>query len=244
MNLLTLNQVKMLKSASKGYLTAILNLQPAFRYKGNNTCPQAGKCKAICLQYTGRNRFNEDARVRKTKLYYDDQCAFYQMLVGDIRALLAKAEREDLIPAVRLNGLSDVFFEQDTVSEGKSIFQLFPDLTFWDYTKHEERMLGKLPPNYHLTYSLNEKTSPGFVEKLLKAKKSAAFVYVGEMPRYHSVENRVYPVISGDDHDLRFLDKPGRLVGLRYKLSFNTKEGKAYRPTKSNGFLTVIQEST
>lgn len=241
MHLITLNQAKMLKSAEFGYISAILNLAPAFKYKGENTCPMAGQCKAFCLQHTGHNRFPtaHAARERRTKLYYDDPTAFYTLLRLDLTSLLAKAKEMRLAPTMRLNGLSDLPWERGFAE----LFRTFSELQFIDYTKLPYRMFGKLPKNYHLTYSINEKTPPDMVESIYANTPyncAAVFdVKRGEpLPKTHTINGRRYPVIDGDHSDLRHLDERGAIVGLRYKIAMPTGKGlKAKR-----GFIILKEE--
>jgi hypothetical protein len=244
MHLLTINQVKMQKATKQGYLSAILNLQPAYWYAEQNTCKWAGRCKAICLQHCGRNKFDmsADARIRKTHMYYDNPAKFYSLMIWDIDALIRKANREGLIPTVRLNGLSDIRWQDaDVLDTGKNIFELYPNLQFIDYTKEDDRLFESLPENYHLTYSINEKTIPGMVRSIYKHTRfNAAQVFVGDLPAKFKHDNKLFTVIDGDDSDLRHLDTRQCIVGLRYKRAF-VDNGKAYRPTKSNGFLTIVE---
>lgn len=246
MKLLTLNQVKMLKSADEGYLSAILNLQPAMRYNGVNTCPWAGKCKGTCLENTGRNRFDgaRIARERKTKLLIDHPAAFMQLLREDLQALVRKAKRENVRPSTRLNGLSDInWLDPQYQIEGSTIFDLFPSIQFIDYTKDPNRLFDTVPANYHLTYSYNEKTTLEQLVPWLDSRFNVAKLYVGEdLPTTDTFNGLGYhiPVIDGSGHDLRHLDPRGCIVGLKYRLPFVMADGKAYRPTKSNGFLHVL----
>jgi len=195
-HLLTLSQTKMNKSDTYGYLSAVLHLEPAYKYKGNNTCRFAGKCKATCIAHTGRNRFDNAraARIRRTQLYYEAPVEFYTMLCADIFSLIRKAKRESLIPTVRLNGTSDIPFENDDVGSGKNIFQIFPDLQFIDYTKWVARMFVDMPPNYHLTYSINEKTPAGTVARIYRETRyNAAQVFVNNLPKSFTVDDVTYP---------------------------------------------------
>lgn len=232
MNLLTLNQAKMIKSQRFKHLSAVLQLAPAFKYSGQNTCPYAGTCKAFCLQHTGHNRFDaaKDARERRTKLWYDDRDQFLALLRADIEALERKAKREGLKPTIRLNGLSDLRWED----EAPELFKRFPRLQFIDYTKDFSRMFVDLPDNYHLTYSLNEKSSPDALDQVFsRTRYNAAQVFTGDIPSTF----RGYPVISGDESDLRHRDPRGHVVGLRFKLPFPAPGGKARRPQKETPFI-------
>ncbi len=83
-----------------------------------------------------------------------DRANFLKQLINEIRQHAEKCKREGYTPAVRLNGTSDVSWERF------KIFEMFPDVRFYDYTKIYKRALkwarGEYPKNYHITYSLNE----------------------------------------------------------------------------------------
>jgi len=203
----------------------------------------AGKCFATCLAHSGRMRFemNKVSRLWKTRMFLEQREEFFKLLCDDIDALLRKAQREGLTPTVRLNGTSDIAWEDIPVADGLNIFELYKELQFIDYTKIAERMLRKQPSNYHLTYSINEKTKAGFIENLYaNTRFNAAAVFANDMPKYHNVDGTIYSVISGDVSDLRHLDKRKRIVGLTYKLAYVNRDGSAFRPVKDNGFLNMI----
>ena len=245
MNLITTNQKKMLLSDGTGYLSACLNLEPNFKYAGQNTCPFAGRCAKHCLSNCGRNRFDsaKAARVRRTKLYYDERVLFYAMLRGDLAALENRARKQGLKPTMRLNCLSDIAWEDDDVEGGKNIFELHPGIQFYDYTKVPYRMLKPLPVNYHLTYSVSERTPVGFVDSCLDIGVNVAIVFNGELPKRiegESCSRTKRKVIDGDVNDLRFLDRKGVIVGLRYKKAFTNKDGSAYKPVKDTPFCRML----
>src|SRR4051812_18854840 len=113
MKLLTAANVKTMKGESLGYLTAILHLAPA-RLSGFNTCPMASKgCAAACLNTAGRGRFTrtQEARIRKTREFFNQREQFVALLVKDILALVRRAARQNLVPVIRLNGTSDIRWE-------------------------------------------------------------------------------------------------------------------------------------
>jgi hypothetical protein len=236
MHLITLNQAKMLKSTGKGYLSGCLNLAPAYNYRGHNTCPYAGQCKASCLQYCGRNGMSMArlARERKTMLFYDDLDTFRYMLFADLAALRAKAKREDVVPTFRFNCLSDISIE-DYLPD---MFSAFPEIQFIDYTKVYSRMFKELPDNYHLTYSINEKTPAGIINKIYSNTRfNCAAVFEKPVPSRYKFDGKLYPVISGDESDLRHLDPRQAIVGLKYKNPMHNKKlkGKALKP----GFIIL-----
>lgn len=239
MKLLTVNQVKMLKSEHYRHLSAILQLKPAFSYKGFKTCPDAGKCAATCLAYAGLNRFGTNAQERRTRLFVDDPALFFNWLERDISSLIKKGKQLNRPVTVRLNGLSDIPWENYRVYDGKHVFDRFPTVNFIDYTKSEERALNhsRFPiSNYSLTYSHNEKSNPLVEDTLLKRGMNIAVVFNVKKGNRLPESFNDCPVIDGDLSDLRHLDPAGVIVGLRYKKSFNPKTRKARLPV-INGFI-------
>ena len=75
-------------------------------------------------------------------------------------------------------------------------------------------MEGKLPSNYHLTYSRDETTPDTLVKSLCASGGNVAVVFRGKkLPS----EWLGIKVIDGDDSDLRFQDGCGKIVGLLEK---------------------------
>jgi hypothetical protein len=75
-------------------------------------------------------------------------------IVKDIEKGIKQAEKAGLTLLIRLNGTSDikwenVFFDYD--NKKTNIFDLFPNIQFYDYTKIANRI--DLPKNYDLTFS-------------------------------------------------------------------------------------------
>lgn len=241
--LLTIRTAKMDKSVKYSHLSAVLHLEPRFKRGKFNSCPNAGKCFATCLANSGRMRFdmNKAARLWKTELFLAHQNRFMAQLCTEVEALIRKAEREGLTPTVRLNGTSDIAWEDIPVEGKDNIMAVFPNTQWIDYTKIPERMLVKQPKNYHLTYSINEKTKPGFVDTVYKSTRfNCAQVYANSLPTFDNAgSSTVRRVLNGDVSDLRHLDKRGQIVGLTYKLSFSGINGTAYRPKKDNGFIQI-----
>lgn len=198
------------------YLTTILHLAPA-DLSGYNMCPMASMgCKAACLNTAGRGKFDnvQKARLRKTLLFKNDTKEFFELLRKDIDSLVRKASRNNKKPVVRLNGTSDIIFERIKVSEGKNIFELYPNVQFYDYTKIPVRFdkRWQLPYNYHLTFSASENNKDRCIE-VLNNGGNVAVVFRNELPN----EYWSYEVVDGDKHDLRFLDDTNVIVGLKAK---------------------------
>ena len=128
-SLLSVNaDAKTSKGTGTGYLTGILYLAPGSLAGVGNLCPHASPgCLAACLFTAGRAAMFEDiniARVRRTRFLKLDRAGFVAVLIGEIRALIRKAEREGLKPAVRLNGTSDLPWE----NLAPEVFAAFPKI--------------------------------------------------------------------------------------------------------------------
>lgn len=224
MKLLTTANYKTVKGEKIGYLTGILYLAPADLVQGVNLCPFASEgCKQSCLYTAGRGAFGnvKQARVAKTEMFRDNKQMFLLTLMKDIRALVRKAEKLKLTPCIRLNGTSDIRWEC-IKHEGKTIFEIFPSVQFYDYTADYLRKFENMPKNYHLTFSRKENNEIHALEMLSKGV-NVAMVFE-KLPESY----RGYKVISGDENDVRFIDEKGVIVGL-------TAKGKAKKD--NSGFV-------
>ena len=232
--LLTEENSKTQKGEKLGYLTGILYLAPSDESGVMNVCPMASPgCKAGCLFTAGRAQFTPDiikGRIRKTRYLYNDRARFVAQLHKNIQKLVKRAAKLGLIPAVRINGTSDL---------PQLALQLatdYPDVQFYDYTKIP-RPYDRIRANYHLTFSLSENNLPAALDALAHGVNVAV---VFNVKRGHDLPThwQGYTVIDGDMHDLRFLDKIPQgsaspvIVGLRAK-------GKAKKD--SFGFVQIAQ---
>jgi hypothetical protein len=209
---------KTVKGQKKGYLTGILYLAPVKESGAINVCPHASEgCAAACLFTAGRGAFDNvrNARVAKTLAFVHDRPAFMAQLCDDVRRLVAKAKRDGMIPCVRLNGTSDLPWENIRCGEHANIMQAFPDLQFYDYTKNPNRIAahleGRMPANYHLTFSRSEENDKVAIS-ILQSGGSVAIVFTALPAAFAGA-----PVVNGDETDLRFLDPRGCVVGLKAK---------------------------
>jgi len=152
---------KTVKGQKKGYLTGIVYLAP-YTLSGVNLCPTAelAGCHEACLYTAGRGIFSsvQTARLNKTVKFNNDLQGFMSQLIIDIKALQKKATKLGFIPLVRLNGTSDIRYENIYFShnnESVTIFEVFPDIQFYDYTKIVNRK--NISSNYDLTFSYSNK---------------------------------------------------------------------------------------
>lgn len=214
-NLLSVGaDAKTVKSLKKGILTGILYLAPN-TISGHNTCANATEgCKLACLYTSGHGRFNkvQEARIQKTKWFFEERETFMEQLVKNLETLERKAHRENMIPAVRLNGTSDIPFEKIRVTrqgnDFRNVMRAFPGIRFYDYTKILGRKLALATPNYHLTYSLAEDNDAQAIEALKQGYNLATVMRLGRNdPKPETWGG--YPVVDGDEFDARFLDPDG-----------------------------------
>jgi hypothetical protein len=107
-----------------------------------------------------------------------------------------------------------------------NIFEAFPNVQFYDYTKVLGRKVQGIS-NYHLTFSAAD-GNDGDVTKAISQGYNIATVFgikkTVPMPELYLGT----PVYNGDESDLRFLDPKGVIVGLYAK-------GKAKKDT--SGFV-------
>lgn len=232
------------------YETAIMYLAPAEQSLMGNVCPMAvmAGCEKACLFKAGRAGIFQAipaARIAKTQRYFSDRASFMVELVRDIERFRNYCIRKGVKPAVRLNGTSDIQWEVAHPCERKfvsgvhkfaSIFEAFPDVQFYDYTKVYKRAYRRLPSNYSLTLSYSE-ANPAYAAAVIKAAcetgMNMAVVYRSKAVRDNmlysgdafgeasngvvSTTRIIRPVIDGDNTDMRFTDPRGVIVGLYAK---------------------------
>jgi len=195
----------------------------------------AGECWKPCLNTAGRGGIIKNgettnaielARLRRTNFYWDNRKEFLAQLYKEIYMFTKKCEKTKQKPCIRLNGTSDIQWEYE-LHEGKNMFDHFPDVQFYDYTKIPTRKIDHIP-NYHLTWSYSE-ANEKYASKFDKVPHNKAVVFNGVLPSMF----KGLKVIDGDKTDMRFLDEPNSVVGLKAK-------GKARQDT--SGFvINVIQ---
>lgn len=219
--ILTRANQKIMKGEKLGYITTGIHLSPADLVSKKTLCPFASAgCKAACLNTAGHGnpamqrktgRFADmnpvqESRALRTIWFERDRASFMDKLRHELTLFVAKAKRENLIPAVRLNLTSDFPFHRT------GIMQDFPDVQFYDYTANLYN--DELPENYHLTFSRKEDND--LRVELAIAKGLNIAIAFDKLPDTY----KGLPVIDGDKDDLRFLDSVGKgqvIVGLKAK---------------------------
>ena len=216
--LFTFDNGKTPKGEKQGYLTAIMYLAPS-DLSGYLVCAFArlAQCELPCLNTVGRGRFDntQKARIRKTLMFHQFRDEFNILLISEMNRALRKAERMGLTLVYRLNGTSDIPWENEIIGYGLTIFEMFPKVQAYDYTKAPTR--HKLPDNYHLTFSYSGVDS--FRPIVAKWENKQTNQNIAVVFGHHTMpvvfDNR--EVVNGDASDLRFLDGHNVVVGLTAK---------------------------
>ena len=199
------------------YFSRILYLAPDNLADGKRTvCPYAkvAKCNEACLNTAGLGGVYssiQKSRIRKTLMFLNETEKFFDLLIKDIDKFVKECDKLGKKPALRLNGTSDIQWEAIEVEDFKNIFEMYPNIQFYDYTKIPTRKVSHIP-NYHLTWSYSQ-ANDKYASLFDKVPYNKAVVFFDALPSMF----KGLKVIDGDKHDMRFLDKSNSVVGLLAK---------------------------
>ena len=237
---------KTIKGLKKGYLTGIMYLSPS-KISGKNFCSSASKgCILACLNLAGRGVFNsvQLARYNKSRYFIEDQKNFMLDLVESIIRLKKKAINKGLIPVVRLNGTSDLLWENIKIS----LDDIFFTSKARKYILDNSQYFG-FNPSFNTLYKnkkinimelFSDVTFYDYTKHKIELRKNAlklnnynltfsrcedneskALNYL--INGYNSAfvfKNKIpstykgFKVFNGDESDLRFLDPKNCIIGL------------------------------
>lgn len=184
-------------------------------------------CRRLCLVSSGRNKLDylsgkhgiQDARNKRTMLYFSNRELFCKLLDVEIQRAKRKAERDGHIFAIRFNCTSDIpLTSLNKFPDGKNILERYSDVQIYDYTKRPMNLrISQQYKNYHVVLSYY-KGNDSLAKEWLANGGSIAVVFgvtnESQMPKTFFG----YPVINGDKYDARFLDPKNCVVGLKYKV--------------------------
>ena len=231
--LLTLNAKLSKQRAGEVSRVVGVTMAPSKR-SGVNVCGHAtpGCIRACVLWFAGRTVMpkNRRAAINRTLLWAYAPDLFYSRLRCELSRQQRNATRDGASLYVRLNVASDIY-------HGDELLESYPNITFYDYTKDNERAtknaLGLHPENYHLTYSVSEQSTFDDVRRVLEFGGNVAVVfdtvYTPQFKRFGYLPERVtftdgkrklsVRVVDGDEYDARTPTNDGRgvCVGLRLK---------------------------
>lgn len=226
---------KMIKNQKvSGNVTYVMYLAPAME-SGYNVCPNSTpECRLGCLSTSGRaamdlisgqNRI-KNARINKSKLFFEHNEFFMNWMFAEIRKYQAVAAKKGFDFSCRLNGTSDIDW-QNVKLNGKNVFETFPEVVFYDYTKNPAKFSFK-PDNYHLTFSYSGRNTETCV-KLLKRGFNIAVVFNVKKETELPKTFMGYNVLNGDLTDFRPNDGNGNVIGLKWKKIANKADNEAIK---------------
>jgi hypothetical protein len=103
-------------SIEKAVRIASLSLMP-----DSILCPWsiAAGCNELCLQSSGRGRFDSVAqgRQRKTDYFHNDTQAFLSQLIRELKNFEKLCNKTNVKPIVRLNVISDIQWERHGIPQ-------------------------------------------------------------------------------------------------------------------------------
>lgn len=194
-----------------------LALLPATYSELGNLCAFSDSCAETCVAFSGNGSFNSTMRSRqvKTHLMINYPESFMILLKHEISEVARKYKTAQ----IRLNTYSDIRYENIM----PEVFAHYPQIQFYDYTKHPVSSRPWLPENYKLTYSVSEKTTAKEIEKAKTANRNLAVVVsvrsgkVKDKWRAIKATWAGIPTVDGDQTDDRYSDPSGVVVILRRK---------------------------
>jgi hypothetical protein len=223
MKLITTKQYKFDRSATKGVITAGIQLAPSnesatvlHRPDLPTVCAYAGACAHGCLKFSGMNQYPTHAlaRAKRTALLHDDPQEFYSQAIRELKAVERKAALENMEFAIRPNALSDL------PKLAQHIAREFPNAHVYDYTKLPKPWI-RTTPNYTLAYSVSERSTDADIQGAIAHGINCAIVLdvrKGEpLPETYTLAGITLPLIDGDISDLIYTYPIGVFIGLRWK---------------------------
>jgi len=215
---------KTIKGEKYNIKTAILYLMPSDK-SGQQLCPMAklAGCEKACLFTAGRGAMSSVmlSRLRKTLYFNQYRDQFMLQLQNELIRERAKAKRRGYKLIVRLNGTSDIRWENVNIGYSyANIMQALPDIQFYDYTKIANRR--NIPSNYDLTFSYSGVPAyQPFVAKAVANGERIAVVFRNRAIVEQMLANGEtflgLTVVDGDNTDIRHLDPKGAVVALYAK---------------------------
>jgi hypothetical protein len=214
----------------------------ATKIGGINTCSHAllAGCIDPCLAMSGHMAGKQAIRARldRLRLLIKNPALFFEVLSREIRALYKRAQRKGMTAVCRLNGTTDLDWTKITF-DGRTIFEHHALIRFYDYTKNPTIAQNYRNHGVHTTFSWYQKAPIADLHGLLERGVNIAIAYRDRVPAEQVIGDRVVRVINGDEHDLRFLDDSGVIVGLKYKNQTMHKDAREVNArAHESGFIT------
>lgn len=221
MPILSTSNSKLEKGELSGYRTSHIRLAPGDK-SGYEVCQNRTKdCLKYCVSESGNGNFPnvKKAAITRTVMLFEEREYFMAQLDHELNGQLLKDKRDGFKTACRPNAFSDVKWEEIRDANGLNLFERFPQITFYDYTKHLFRDRTEYE-NYTLTFSFN-----GFNHnRCLQYLRMGRNVAVPYQDKFMPEMFLGFETCDGDVNDLRFLDPSPRAVMLSAKGKLQGKD--------------------
>tara|TARA_R110000772_G_scaffold26228_2_gene67804 strand:- start:367 stop:1146 length:780 start_codon:yes stop_codon:yes gene_type:complete len=228
--------------------TLPLNMAPA-KMSGYQVCADASPdCEAFCLHSAGNPVYfaaKTKSRIAKTRLFFENRNLFLALMVKELQREVKKAAKDAVTLAMRPNMTSDIPYEKYSCTYNGQrmpiidlIHLLAPAMPIYDYTKNPRRDVSR--EFYTFTFSLSENNETDAVKQLERGINVAVVfdTKAGHpLPSNYTLGGKVFEVINGDKHDVRYTDIKGVIVGL-------TAKGKARVVGTDTGFVRAAKQTT
>lgn len=220
---------KLKKNEKVNVMTYCVYLAAADNAFGMEVCNKqtSRACRKHCLVNSGHNKVDylsgkhdvQDARNKRTLLYFANRDVFCKLLDHEIQSAMAKAKRNGYLFSIRFNCTSDIpLTTLNKFPNGQNILERYNGVKIYDYTKRPINLkIAEQYPNYHVVLSYY-KGNDNLAKEWLKKGNSIAVVFGVTDASQFPKKFMGYEVINGDLYDARFLDKKNCVVGLKYKV--------------------------
>ena len=237
-------QTKGYKTAFHGDYLAILHLSSDridYLDRTYITCEKAthgpGGCAENCIMWTGRGQRQKNGeessvaagRRKRTEWLIKFPPTFLRQLVHEISLHRDRAHKRGMQPCVRLNGTSDIVWEQVV----PWLFPMFDDVQFIDYTKLPAKKRGPMPDNYTLAWSAQATVDT--IDDLMNMIHDGRNVSV--IVDEPGAVVRLKQCVSGDTADTWMVGKTGKLGILKPKYPLPVDHPTVYRATELRSAL-------
>lgn len=231
MKLLTSN-TKLNKSSEK-FISLGLQLSPyklQLKNKVVNSCSNANKygCHKTCVYYSGYGVYSnvQNARIERTKLFYNDFKTFKNLLELELIQENLKATKQNKKLTVRLNTYSDI----NIIKFFGDLIEKYSNIQFYDYTKidnyiytlkkyHDKDLLK----NYNIVYSYNidDLNDDIYLKSILDITSIVLVLPICStnkdfndfFSKYSKFKE--YKIVNGDLQDIRI--EKGKIILLSFK---------------------------
>jgi hypothetical protein len=205
---------KSIKFFNNEYEATILQMIP-----GKGVCVDYSRCLSKCLAFTGFAKIWKSVNVARQKrkdLFVDNIDLFKTYILKEINNQVKRAAKKNRVAVIRLNGFTDINWAL-ILFNGKTLFELFPDVIFYDYTADFDKAKNNRIANYHLTFSFKSDkhgNNSAACHEMIRRGMSVAVI---DTPENRDKWFNGLPGINGDQHDFRFLDNDSSIVWLTFK---------------------------